>query len=148
MKIYLKFPLEKMGNRRGGQEIFTTSTDGHSPRTACKNKKTTEKKSQDPKAQGDMNQETKTALANILIKGQILWHICTNKSIYAIQVCDFLWNLPGLKETLQILFLTIKSIKVGTEKVQKRTIKTNLNEKNIMINMRIKFFKNNILINH
>ena len=90
MKIYLKFPLEKMGNRRGGQEIFTTSTDGHSPRTAFKNRKTTEKKPQDPKAQGDMIQETRTALAKILIKGQILWHICTIKSIYAIQVCDFL----------------------------------------------------------
>ena len=90
MKIYLKFQLKRMANRRDGQEIFTTSTDGHSPRTAFKNRKTKEKKPQDPKAQGDMIEESRKALAKVLIKGQILWHICTIKSIYAIQVCDFL----------------------------------------------------------
>ena len=43
-----------MGNRRGGREIFTNSTDGHSPITALKYRKTTKKKTQDPEAQGDI----------------------------------------------------------------------------------------------
>ena len=96
-----------MGNRRGGQEIFITLTEGQSPRTAFKNRLSTEKKPQDPTAQGDMIQETETALTKKFTRGQILWHICKIKSIYAIQVRDLLWNLPLLKETLQILFLRI-----------------------------------------
>ena len=42
-----------MGYRRGGREIFTNSTNGHSPITALKNRKSTEMNSQDPEAKGD-----------------------------------------------------------------------------------------------